>query len=129
MTAPVCANIREVLETMRDAMIDLLFVRIRFVIRLADAFRDDLRVALGVAGIFAVLALHAGRVFEQVSTECTSHNVVELLLDKFVTLLFVDFFLLLPNRALSVQANIVGAFLTGLLLECHGKMNPTCWFQ
>ena len=58
MTAPIRTHIRKLLKTMWDPVIDLLLVRIGFRIRLADTFRNHARVALGMAGIFAVLALH-----------------------------------------------------------------------
>ena len=60
MAAPICTHIGKLLETMRNAMVDLLFIWIGFVIRLADAFRDDFRVAFSVAGVLAIRALHTG---------------------------------------------------------------------
>ena len=60
-------------------MVQLLFIRIRLRVGFADALRNDFRVALLVAGIFAVLALHPCGVLEEFSTQSTSHDVVELL--------------------------------------------------
>lgn len=60
-------------------MVQLLFIRIRLGIGLADALCDNFRIALLVTGVFAVLALHPRRVLEELSTQSTSHNVVELL--------------------------------------------------
>ncbi len=84
-------------------MVDLFLVRIGLVVRLADALCDDFRVAFCVAGVLTVCALHSSRVLKEVTTKRTAHNVVELLLDKFVALLFVNFFLLLSNSSLSVE--------------------------
>lgn len=64
---------------MRNSVVQLLFVWIRLRIRFANALGDHFRIALLVAGIFAVFALHPGGVFEEFSTQSTSHNVVELL--------------------------------------------------
>ena len=44
---------------MRDAVIDLLFVGVRFIVGLADTFGDDLGITFGVAGVLAICALHA----------------------------------------------------------------------
>ena len=46
MAAPVGTHVGEGLETMRNAVVDLLLVRIRFGIGLANALCDDARVAL-----------------------------------------------------------------------------------
>jgi uncharacterized transporter YbjL len=79
MTTPVCTHIRELLETMRNAVIDLFLVGVGLGVGFADTLRDDLCVTLGMTGIFTVLTLHTCRIFKEVPTECTSHNVVELL--------------------------------------------------
>lgn len=49
VTAPVGAHVGEGLETVRNAMVDLLLVGIRFGIGLADTLCDDAWVALLVA--------------------------------------------------------------------------------
>lgn len=59
MAAPIGSNIGESLEAMGDAMVDLLLVRVRLGIRLADTFCDNAWVAFGVASVLAVFALHA----------------------------------------------------------------------
>ena len=110
-------------------MVDLLFVGVRLVVGLADTFGNDLGITFGVAGVLAIRALHAGRVFEEVSAECTAHDVIELLLDEFVALLLVDLFLLLPDRTLSVKTNVKGSFAAGLFLEAHGEMDSPSGFQ
>ena len=91
---------------MRDAMVDLLFLRVRLSVTLADTFGDNAGVTLGVASVLAVLALHTGRVLEEISAERTAHDIVELLRYEFVSLFLVDFFLSLTNRTLPIQTNI-----------------------
>lgn len=91
---------------MRNAVIDLLFVRIGFRIALADTLGNDARIALVVAGILAVFALHTSRVLEEISTKRTAHDVVELVLDKLVAVHFVNLFFALSNSALSSQTKI-----------------------
>lgn len=63
MAAPIGPHIGEVLESVRDTMIELLLIRVGFCIRFTDTFGDDLGVAFFVACVFAILALHTGRVF------------------------------------------------------------------
>ena len=53
---------------MWNTVIQFLLIRVGFGIRLADALGDDLGVALSMASILAVLALHTRRVFEKIST-------------------------------------------------------------
>ena len=48
---------------MRNSMVELLFVGIGFGVRFTDTFGDDFSVALLVTRVFAILALHTGRVF------------------------------------------------------------------
>jgi hypothetical protein len=43
-------------------MVDLLLIRIGFVVCFANAFCDDFGIALRMTRVFAVRALHAGRV-------------------------------------------------------------------
>ena len=52
---------------MRDAMIELLLLASHIVVRLADTFRDDLRITLLVTSVLAVRALHARRILEEVA--------------------------------------------------------------
>ncbi len=86
---------------MRDAMVDLLLVRIRLGIALANALGDDTRITLCVASVLAVLALHAGRVLEEVAAKGASHNVVELVLDELMAVHLVDLLLALADGTLS----------------------------
>ena len=124
MTAPIGANIGEIVETVRNAVIDLLFIRIGLVICLANAFRDDLGIAFGVAGVLAIGTLHASGVFEEVTAQGAPHNVVELLFDELVALLLNDLLLLLSYSALSVQAEVKRSTSTCLLLEAHCQVYP-----
>lgn len=79
MAAPIRAHIRELLETMRNTMIDFLLVRIRLCVGLAYTLSYNTSITFSVASIFAVLALHASGVFEKIAAESTAHDVVELL--------------------------------------------------
>lgn len=115
MTTPIGRDIGETLETMRNTMVDLLLVRIGFVVCLADTLGDDLGIALAVAGILAISTLHAGRILQEIAAKSTAHDVVELLGDEFVTLLLVNLFLLLSNSTLTVQTDIERAAVLHLL--------------
>lgn len=80
MATPICTHIGEFLEAMRNAVVDLLLIRIRFCIRLAYALGDNTGIALCVASILAILALHACRIiFKKVSAQRATHDVVKLL--------------------------------------------------
>ena len=106
MTAPIGSHVGEVLEPVWNTMIELFLIRIAFRIGLADTFGDYLRVALFVARIFAILALHAGGVFKELTTKSTTHDVVELLEHKFMTVKFMYFFFALADGAFTVQTNV-----------------------
>lgn len=69
VTAPVGTHVGKGLETMRDAVVDLLLVGVGFGIGLADTLCDDARVALLVACQAAVRTLHTSRVLEEVTTQ------------------------------------------------------------
>lgn len=129
MTTPICTNVGEIVEALRDTVIDFLFVWVCFVVGFADTFGDDFGVTFGVTRVLAVCALHSSRVFEEVTTERAAHNIVKLLLDKLVALLLVHFFFLLAHSALTIETNIEGTSSTGLFLETHGEMNPTSGFK
>ena len=58
MTAPIGAHIGERFEPMGDTVIQFLFIWVGFCVGLAYAFGDYFPVALLVAGVFAILALH-----------------------------------------------------------------------
>ena len=129
MTAPVGTDIGEVVEPMRDAVVDLFLVRIRFVVCFADTLGNHFRITFGMASILAVRTLHSCRVFEKVAAQSTAHDVVKLLLDKLVSLLLVHDLFLLTNSTLSIQTDVEGTTSTGLFVESHGEMDSTRWFQ
>lgn len=103
MTAPICAQVVELLESVWNAVIDLFLVWIALRIRLADTFGDNACVTFSMTSVFAVFTLHSRRVFQEVATESTTHDVVELLSDKLVTIHLVDLFLSLSDGTFSVE--------------------------
>lgn len=109
MTAPIGPHVGEVLESVRNAMIELLLIGIGFRIRLADTFCDDFGVAFLMARILAILALHTGGIFEKFSAKSTTHNVVELLEHKLMAVKFIDFFFALADGAFTVKTNVEGS--------------------
>lgn len=114
---------------MGNAVVDLLLVRIGLGVGLADALRDDARVALGVAGVLAVLALHAGRVREELSAQGAAHDVVELLGDELVAVHLVDLLLALPDGALAVESDIERPTIRRLLREADGQVHRAAGLQ
>lgn len=106
MTAPIGTHVGEILEPMRNAVIELFFIGVGFGVGLADTFCDNFGVALLMARVFAVLALHAGRVFEEVSTQGAAHDVVELLKHELVAVKFMDVLFALPDCTFSIKPNI-----------------------
>jgi len=106
-------------------MVDLLLVRIRFGIGLADTLGDDTRVALGVAGIFAVFALHSGGILEEIAAQSTSHDVVELLRYELMAVHLVDLFLPLSDGTFSVESNIERPPVLGLFCKADGQVDCT----
>lgn len=72
-----------------------------FRIALAHTLRDDLVVALLVAGVSTVLALHPCSLEEELLAERTENDSVELLLDELVPVLFENLLLAFTHRALS----------------------------
>ncbi len=115
-------------------MINLLFVRISLCIRLAYTLRDHTRIALRVASIFTVLALHARGILEEIAAQRTSHNVIELLLDELVAVHLVNFLLPLPNGALATKSSCLKAVWCValefvLLCETDGQVDRTRWLK
>ena len=109
MTAPIGPHVGEILESVRYTMIEFLLIRIGFRIRFADTFGNDLGVALFVARVFAILALHTGGVLEELPAKSTTHDVVELLEHKFMAVKFMNFFFALADGAFAVEANVEGS--------------------
>lgn len=93
---------------MRDAVVDLLLVGIGFVVCLADAFGNNLRVAFAVASVLAVRTLHTRSILEEFSAQRATHDVVELLGDELVALLLVNFLLLLTHSTLAIETDVEG---------------------
>jgi hypothetical protein len=97
VATPICRNIREVLETVRYTMINLLFVRICLVVGFADALRENFWITIAMTSVFAVFTLHTRAVFEEFAAKRTAHDIVELLRDELVAL---------TNSTLPIKANI-----------------------
>lgn len=110
-------------------MVDLLLVGVRLRITLANTLRNDARVALRVAGVLAVLALHPGGVLEELATERAAHNVVELLLDELVAVHLVDVLLALADGSLSPQPEVDGPAVLVRLDEAQGQLDPPAGLQ
>lgn len=103
-------------------MIQFRLVGICLCVRLCDTFRHHLRIALFMTGVLAVGALHPCGVFQKFTAKRATHNVVELLLDKLVTILFDHLFFALANGTLSAKPSIewllVPRVLHWALLAC-----------
>ena len=106
MAAPIGTEVREGVETMRDAMIEFLLIRVGFGVGFTDAFGDDFGEAALVAEILAVLTLHPGGVLEELAAERTAHHGVELLVHELVPVLLLDLLFALTHRAFAAQAHI-----------------------
>lgn len=125
VTTPVGTHIGEVFETMWNAVVEFCLIRIGLSIGLGDALCDDFGVALLVAGVVAVGALHAGCVLEEFGTESAAHDVVELLLHKLVSILLDHVLFALTDGTLTTQTEIEGLFVAGVLDKGHGEVNST----
>lgn len=104
-------------------MIELLFGGIGFSVGLADTLCDYLGIAFLMAGVLAVLALHTSGILEKVAAERASHDVVELLNHKLMTVQLVDLFLTLANSTLTVEPNIERSPVFVLFGEAHCQLN------
>ena len=109
MAAPIGPHVGEVLESVRNAMIELLLIGIGFCVRLADTFCDDFGVAFLMTRVLAILALHTGRIFEEFPAKSTTHDVVELLEHKLMAVKFIDFFFALADGAFTIKTNVEGS--------------------
>lgn len=110
-------------------MIEFRFVGIGFCVGLRDTFRHHLGITLLVASIFAVRTLHAGRILEKLAAQGATHDVVELLLHKLVTVLLMHLFLLLPDGALSAKTQIKWRLVLCMLDERHRQLYAAHRFQ
>lgn len=115
MAAPVGRDVGKSFETMRDTVVDLLLVGIGLVVGLADTLGDDLGITFAMTSIFAIGTLHAGSILQEIAAKSTTHDVVKLLRDELVSLLLVDFFLLLADGTLTVQSDIEWSSILQLL--------------
>lgn len=115
MTAPIRTHVTIRLKAMRNPVIELRFVWIALCVGLADALGDHLWIALFVTHIFAVCALKANGIFEQLPTEGAAHDVVELLRNKLVTVQLVDIFLSLADGTFAIQTGIEWSPFSGFL--------------
>ena len=102
MTAPIGAHIRETFKSMWNPVVEFLFIWIRLRIGLADTLRNNLGVAFAVTRVLAILALHTRGVLEEIPTQGTSHDTIELLNDKFMPILLLNFFFSLSYCTLAV---------------------------
>jgi hypothetical protein len=59
--------------------------------------------------------LHASSIFEELATKSATHDVVELLLHKFVTILFNHILFALTNSTFATKSNVEGCFVAGML--------------
>lgn len=123
VAAPVCRHVGEGLESVRNAVVNLFLVRVGLGVALADALGDDALVAFGMASVLAVLALHTGRVLQKVTAQRTAHDIVELMLDKFVTVHLVDLFFALTDSALSAKANVDRLLVLVLLDKAYLELD------
>ena len=110
---------------MGDAVVNLLLVRIRLGVALADALGHNARITLGVASVLAILALHAGRVLEEIAAEGAAHDVVKLVLDELVSVHLVHLLFPLTDGAFSAETHIDGASVLVMFDEAHLKLDLT----
>ena len=99
---------------MRNPVIDFLFIRIRFCVRLADTFRNNFLETFLMTCVLAIFALHTGSVFEKLSTKCAAHDAVELLQYELVSILFLNFFFTLTDCTFTIQPCVEMGFATVL---------------
>ena len=110
-------------------MIDLLFVWIGLRIGLADALGYDLLVAILVARVLAICALHASRIFEKVAAERTAHDIVEHLHSELVSILLDYIVFLLANGRATIETDIESLLVFCLLDKCQRELDSTYRLQ
>lgn len=96
-------------------------------VALGDALGDDLAEAVLVAGVLAVLALHARSLEQELAAEGAEDDGVELLGDEFVTVLLVDRLLALADGALTTETTTLGVegALADVRLDCVDDENSS----
>ena len=114
MTTPVGTHVREAFEPMRYPVVEFLLVRVCLRVGLAYALRNNLAEALLMTCVLAVLTLHPSRVFQEISAQCTSHDTIELLDNKLVTILLLYFLFPLPYRTFPVEPQIKWSSVLGM---------------
>lgn len=82
-----------------------------------------------MASIFAVFALHTGRVFKKVTTQRTSHYIIELLNHKLVAIQLVNLFFALADSAFAIEPYIERSPIFILFRKTHREMYLSNGFQ
>ena len=82
-----------------------------------------------MTGELAVFALHARGILEETAAERAAHDIVELLLDELVAILFVHFFLSLPDGTFTVETDVERLLVFRLFDEAHCQMDPADRFE
>lgn len=102
VAAPFRTTIRNWLETVRDAMVEFVFIVDR-IATLGDTLSHHLLVTFLVTQEAAVLTLIPS-VTQKFPTKRTAHNVVELFLNELMAVLLENLFLLLTDSAMTAQS-------------------------
>lgn len=55
-----------------------------------------------MAGVFTVFTLHTRRIFQEVSTKSTAHNIIELLENELMSIQLVNFFFTLAYGTFTI---------------------------
>src|SRR5208282_5650033 len=87
----------------------------RFSISFTDTFRNHFAITFFVTCVFTVFTLITSCIFKEFSTKCTSHDLIELLHNKFMTVNFMHFFFSLTNGPLSTEFTFKWTFATNFL--------------
>lgn len=102
VATPVCADVGQGFEAMRDTVIDLLFVPITSV-RLGYTFRDDLLITFLVTRVSTIFALISEGIQEEIVAESAEHKLVKLSLYEFMSVHLVDLAFTFANGALTTE--------------------------
>ena len=129
MTTPICTNIRQRFKTMWNSMIKFLLIRVlkkivrtetnmrtyRFSISFTDTLRNNFTITFFMTRVFAVFTLITSCIFKEFSTKCTTHDLIELLHNEFMTVDFMHFFFSLTNGSLATETTFKWTFTTSFL--------------
>jgi hypothetical protein len=102
MAAPIGAQISDRLKAVRDPVVDLLFIPIPG-IWFGYAFGDNLLVAFLVTCVSTIFALIPQRIEQEIAAKSTEHDLIELTLNEFMAVHFVNFAFTLPDSALTSE--------------------------